>query len=315
MEIERVSCNICDSEDSIPLFELVDPTTNNKQVFPLVRCKSCGLVFVNPRPTVAEISKFYPENFVSYQFEVSDFDNNVSLKDRLVSLITKSINFDRIRSISKHMKLDTTTNVLDVGCGKGAYLYYLREMYGCQTVGLDFDEKSLLFCREKLNLNILMGDIKRNKEYLRTPFDLITFWAFLEHDFDPLSSLMLARERLKADGLLVVEVPNERSLENRIFGKRSFLYDVPRHLYNFSPETLNLLLEKAGFTVKRTTYPVGAGGWIGTLQRLLSNDSVYNDLRNHLPFLIIVGGLIYPLEFVLGMLRMGSVLRVFAKKQ
>ncbi len=312
--LEKVPCNLCGSHNAQTLFNLLDVTTMIEQQFPIVRCRTCGLVYLNPRPVPGEISKFYPDDFVSYQFEVSDFNSNVHIKNKMVSLITKSMIINRIKSVSKRMRLNCSTRVLDVGCGKGSFLFYLRKMYNCEVQGLDFNEKCLQFCKEKLNIDVSWGDIKSNEEYLRTPFNLITMWAFLEHDFDPFSSLINARKHLTDDGLLVVEVPNERSLENIFFGKRSFLFDAPRHLYNFSFATLKSLLSKAGFTVLDTIYPVGAGGWLGTFQRLLTNDKVYSNLRGHLPFLITMGALIYPLEFFLSFSKFGSVMRVFAKK-
>jgi 2-polyprenyl-3-methyl-5-hydroxy-6-metoxy-1,4-benzoquinol methylase len=313
IDLERISCNVCGSDDSALVFELLD-STEIKHLFRIVRCCNCGLMYVNPRPTVSEISKFYPETLVSYQFEVADFNPRATTRDKIISAITKSLNVGRIHSISQCMRLDSGTRVLDVGCGKGAFLYYLRNMCGCQTQGIDFDEKCLLFCRENLHLDVLKGDLSRAEGELRVPCDLITMWSYLEHDFDPMSTLAQSRAYLADDGMLVIEVPNECSLENRIFGKKSFLYEVPVHLYNFSQETLKELLKRAGFRVQKITYPIGAGGWFGTLQRFLTKDRVYKDLRGHLPFLLLVGGLIYPLEFLLGFTKLGSMLRVFAKK-
>jgi SAM-dependent methyltransferase len=314
VELESTDCNICKIDEAETLFDLTDPTTACVNKFPVVRCNSCGLVYLRERPTIKDIDKFYPEDFVSYQFAPIEGIESPDIKDKIISSITRSMNVERIKSIAHEIPLVETTKVLDVGCGKGAFLFYLKKSRQCRVFGLDFDKTCLSFCHSKLGIEVFEGNIASNHYKLESPFDLITMWAFLEHDFDPLASLLQAHDCLKQEGLLVIEVPNEQSLEYNLFGKSSFLYDPPRHLYNFSLSTIDLLLKKAGFRIEKVTYPVGAGGWFGSIQRLLTKDRVYKSLKGHVMFLLIVGVMIYPLELFLGLIRQGSVIRVFARK-
>jgi 2-polyprenyl-3-methyl-5-hydroxy-6-metoxy-1,4-benzoquinol methylase len=258
---------------------------------------------------------FYPETLVSYQFEVKPQKIKIPLKDRIISRITNSFNMSRVKAISSIFNITSSTKILDIGCGKGAFLYLLKEKFHGHPKGLDFDKKCAAYCQKELDLDVREGDVNNHDEAIKESYDIITMWAYLEHEPDPISTLKKVRSLLSDDGLLFIEVPNEQSLENKIFGKKSFLYEVPVHMYNFSPLTLAKLVNKAGFKIEKITYPMGGGGWFGTLQRLLTGDRVYKNLRNHIPFLLFFGAMIYPLEIILGWLKLGSNIRIVVKKQ
>ena len=69
----------------------------------------------------------------------------------------------------------------------------------------------------------------------------------LEHLIDPGMALAYARELLLPGGSLILQVPNAASYQARLFGARWYGLDVPRHLINFTPKSLALLLDRAGF--------------------------------------------------------------------
>ncbi len=146
-------------------------------------------------------------------------------------------------------------------------------------------------------------------------FDVVSMWHTLEHAFDPTAALNTARNYLSEQGILVVEVPNERCLENAVFGPRSFLYEAPVHLYDFDLQTLQKFMSKTGLEIVAVEYPVGAGGWFGSLQRLLTRDRAFKQFDRYLPFIMAIGALIYPLELLLSLTPWGSVLRVYARKR
>lgn len=316
MNTEYVRCNLCGSDNTHLLFKQRDLLGDvTAEEFPVVQCKNCGLVYVNPRPTFQEMGKFYPKNFVSYQFELLDLNKQQStIREKIISSITRSMSLSRIRDVAKQMKLDRSTSTLDIGCGKGAFLYYLNKIYKCKCIGIDFDQDSVNYCKKKLGLNVLQGDIHLINE-IKGEFDLITMWHFLEHEFDPLSALVSVVPHLKQEGLLVIEVPNQKSLENKIFKKRSYLYDVPRHLYHFSPMTIGNLLKKVDLEVQKITFPIKSGGWLGTVQSILFRGKVYNNMQANAFTLLLLGAIIFPIDYIVSKTHFGSVTRVFAKKQ
>jgi hypothetical protein len=140
-------------------------------------------------------------------------------------------------------------------------------------------------------------------------------WVYLVHEPDPITTLKKVRNVLSNDGLLFIEVTNESSLENKFFGKKYFQYEVPVHMYNFSPLTLAKLVNKADDTIENITYPMDGGGWLGTLQRLLTRVAVYKSLHKNILFLLIFGTIIHPPEIILGWLKLRSNIRIVVKKK
>src|SRR5262249_25492336 len=114
---------------------------------------------------------------------------------------------------------------------------------------------------------------------------------------------------------LFIEVPNEASLENRIFGKHSYLYDVPRHLYDFSPATISALLTKAGYSVETVCCTSGSGGWLGSVQRVLTGGRGFRQPRTHMGRLIVFWLLFGPLDYWSSFTKGGSIMNAVARKQ
>ena len=312
MNLERVSCNLCGSREAEPLFSQVDTLTGESTPFTVVKCRHCGLQYVNPRPPAIEIARFYPREFVSYQFELDAPGS--SLRERLVGAITRSAARQRVKMLAQAVKLGPDTRVLDVGCGKGVFLYALKQRFGCDVTGVDFDAEAVRYCRDQLGISAIQGGAAELAA-LAPGFDIITMWHFLEHEFDPLSVLRTVHRLLADDGTLIVEVPNVDSVENAIFGRRSYLYDLPRHLFHFSPLTLRALLERAGFEVVNFHYTCLAGGWIGSLQNLLAGGSVYRRLEDHVGLFIVLAQLALPFDWLSAKVGRGSIMTVRARKR
>jgi hypothetical protein len=79
----------------------------------------------------------------------------------------------------------------------------------------------------------------------------VTFHNVIEHIHAPVEALRRARGWLKDDGFLVVQLPNRKCGQARLFGLRWAAADVPRDLYYFDTGTLRTALERAGFDILR----------------------------------------------------------------
>ncbi len=311
VQVESVACNLCGTDRAHTLFVTTDRLTANDTRFGVVRCLECGLVYVSPRPTSDCLGHFYPSHFVSYQFETFD-GPAATLRERTLTMITRSSADAQAKVVATLLHSRRPTCVLDVGCGKGRFLQAMRAQ-GCEVSGIDFDEPSVAHCRDALGLNVIRGG-PADLDRLDRTYDLITMWQFLEHALDPLATLQASNRRLRKDGLLVVQVPNVDSLENRVFGEYSYLYDVPRHTYHFSRDTITRLLERTGFRVERIATPVLAGGWIGSLQTRLTGGAIFADLKGHIFMFLAISLALAPLEYVLSLTRVGSLMTVTARK-
>jgi SAM-dependent methyltransferase len=310
--LERVCCNLCGADDAGKLLSSADPLTDGGIDFTLVKCRKCDLVYVNPRPFPEDIHKFYPDDFFSYQMEAM-VPEDPSLRQRLVAYLANSSAEQRVGTVTKLLAPTRDFQVLDIGCGKGAFLYALQNKLDCKVAGLDFDEASVDYGRRVLGIEVSQGG-SAELEHLGEKFDLVTMWHYLEHDFDPAATLHSVNRILKPGQHLLLEVPNADSMENSVFGKHSYLYDMPRHLYNFSPDTITRYLENAGFAIESIEFPHFSGGWIGSVQGLLFRGKVFRDLESHVYTFFLLSILCLPVDLLFGLLKKGSVMTVLARK-
>jgi SAM-dependent methyltransferase len=134
---------------------------------------------------------------------------------------------------------------LDVGCGSGELLGLFKssgyEVYGVEILPVLTD-----LAREKLGAEIRQGDFL-TAGYPAHYFDLVIFYHVLEHLAEPDLGLTEAKRVLKKGGFLLLQFPNIASYQFRIFRSRWFALELPRHLYHFSPKTMESLLKKTGF--------------------------------------------------------------------
>jgi SAM-dependent methyltransferase len=83
-------------------------------------------------------------------------------------------------------------------------------------------------------------------------FDVITLWHVLEHVHTLNETLDQLIRVLGKGGKLLIAVPNVESLDAQHYRQDWAAYDVPRHLYHFSPSTMKRLLAEHGLAVRQT---------------------------------------------------------------
>ncbi|MBU4561235.1 methyltransferase domain-containing protein [bacterium] len=222
--LEYVKCGLCGADDT-RLVTIEDS-------FKIVRCKRCGLIYLNPRPKEEDLLEFYGDFF-------STDEKSVSQWSRLMGKVYKETkrNIEREYSSGK---------LLDMGCGLGLFLK-LWDPKKWELFGMDISKKAVEYAKSK-GLNVREGSLEK-AGFSNDYFDVITMFYVLEHLPNPLKVLKEVRRVLKKDGLLVVRTPQSISAERflKFFGVRRNLFHPPMHLYDFSTEILREFLLKAGF--------------------------------------------------------------------
>ena len=235
--METVLCDICGQDRARVVYELKDTNYGCPGTFILVQCTTCGLVYQNPRPSLAEMGKYYP---------VEQYHPFKALRNREAAK-PAPLHARRARALT--VKLGAG-QILDVGCGSGLFLVVMRQL-GWQCTGVEPNNEAAQFARERLQLQVHTGDISSIEASEK--FDLVTFWDVLEHTRSPRATLKRAYKLLKPSGTLAINVPNWDSLERRIFRENWIALDAPRHLYHFTPQTLPDMLSLCGFVVESVT--------------------------------------------------------------
>ena len=138
---------------------------------------------------------------------------------------------------------------LDVGCATGDFLELCRSR-GTLSRGIELGASAVEYCRTR-GLDVVEGDLVEH-DFAGKTFDVISYNAVLEHVPNPHAHLLKCRELLKPGGAVVVlGIPNIRSVGFRVAKARWVGLDVPRHIHQFSTESLTRLLEQSGFSVTR----------------------------------------------------------------
>ena len=242
--MEYVNCHLCGLDEIQVLFRKKDKFDISQDEFHVVECQGCGLLYVNPRPTLEEMGRFYPETYSWKETLEAD-----SFLTRLVRGLEKRYRYHLLKNEASKVLKFTGRNagrVLDIGCGTGDRLDVWRskgfESYGVET------SPSADYARDHLKLNVVRGDLF-SARFPDQFFDLVMLYNVLEHTHSPGAVCQEVHRILKKDGCLIIQVPNKDSLQSKIFGRRWAAFDVPRDLYYFNIKTLRNLLEEIGFRV------------------------------------------------------------------
>lgn len=234
--MEFVKCNLCDVEKYKRLFLVRDYLFPKDKEFQLVRCLNCGLVFLNPRPTIQEIHRYYPQEY--YLSSVEELPYIKLLQINQISLVERFKKKGRL---------------LDIGCGSGIFLSQM-EKRGWDVYGIEYSQIACEYARDKFGLkNIYRQDIG-SIDLANNFFDVVTMWHAIEHFHNPLMALEKVKQLLKAGGILIIICPNFSNLAVNIFRSNCYLVEGPRHLFYFTAHTLSNLLKKTGFKKEKISH-------------------------------------------------------------
>jgi SAM-dependent methyltransferase len=230
---EEPGCPLCGGVQHAFVLEAPDRISPEGLWFAVVRCQDCGLCFTNPRPTAPSMAQFYPPDYRPHR-----------APGHCRRTLWRRLAFWR-RPRQSFPDMGRPGRLLDFGCGGGSFLQQMHAL-GWRVVGLDTAADVVRRIRNELGLEALVGTLP-HPDLAPEQFDAITMWHALEHVHAPLEVLRAARRLLVPGGRLIVEVPNFACLPARWFGALWCGLDLPRHLTHFSPQTLRLMLELAGF--------------------------------------------------------------------
>lgn len=260
--LRLVPCNVCGSVDFTPLF---DKESSLREVFQVVRCK-CGLVQVNPQPDIEAVRPYYEAHYFQKRTD-RGYDNYFSeaLREEIRRVYELNLNDLRFpqyeeRLLSKQAAVDelspqTKPRALDAGCAAGYFVEHLKER-GWNAEGIEISEAAAAAGRKR-GLRITVGDFLTSSEMIPESYDLITFWASLEHMHDPARVLLRSNELLKPGGRMILSTCRYGLLA-RLHGRNWRYMNVPEHLYFFSLPGLKNFARSLGFrVVKSITYGSG----------------------------------------------------------
>ena len=239
--VTYTSCPVCKSTQIQPQLSAKDYTVSG-ETFSIVACNNCTHLFTQNVAQQNEIGKYYAsEKYISHS------DTQVGSVNKLYHSIRKKTLQNKKKLIEGETQ-KSTGNILDIGCGTGAFLYTMKTG-GWEITGLEPDEtarekaKTLYGIKPQPSNNIF--NLSNNS------YDAITMWHVLEHVHQLHQYIGQLKNMLTEQGKIFIAVPNYTSYDAQHYGQFWAAYDVPRHLYHFSPTSMKTLVEQHGLTIKK----------------------------------------------------------------
>jgi len=230
-------CPVCGS-DKINFVLRAKDETVSKEFFEVWQCNNCTLQFTQDVPDENNIGNFYK----SAEY-ISHSNTSQGLVNKLYHTV-RSFTLQSKRKLIEKSVGKTNNNLLDIGAGTGAFASTMQKA-GWNVTALEPDETARQNAKKDFNIELLPNEnlfqLKPNN------FNVITLWHVLEHVHQLHKYLDTFFSLLVEGGTLIIAVPNYISYDAKTYAENWAAYDVPRHLYHFSPKSMQTLLAKHNF--------------------------------------------------------------------
>jgi 2-polyprenyl-3-methyl-5-hydroxy-6-metoxy-1,4-benzoquinol methylase len=234
-----MNCPVCNHSNVKIAIESQDFSLTQTP-FSILHCTHCSFRFTSPVPNQDEIGQYYK------------FNNYISHTDTKEGWMNQLYHFVRTKTLADKTKWVQSLftghkgHILDIGAGTGAFAHAMQEK-AWKVTGLEPDavtrDKAFEIHQLHLQSTDAIFDLPENE------FEVITMWHVLEHVHALKPYLKQCFKSLKDNGRLIIAVPNYTSFDARYYKKYWAAYDLPRHLYHFSPKSMTILLNEMQFEI------------------------------------------------------------------
>ncbi len=292
MELVARQCSLCDKKSShLHLKENFQAEKLNRFSFSsrkepepfhmsLYLCESCDLIYANPG---------LPQSVTNQEYEDAAFDSSIEAGYAA-------------KTYAKYLpQKSAIASALDIGTGGGEFLLELQKSGAKNVSGIEPSSAAIETAHDAVKPFIKQGffnkDFYAKEQFAKGGFDLVSCFQTLEHVFDPLQLSRDVNFLLKNGGRFFVVAHNFRGVVNKFLGEKSPIYDI-EHLQLFSPQSLRVMLETAGFRDIKVfpiinTYPLFY--WVKLMPFLPLKKQILNFLKKikigYLPVSFPIGNL------------------------
>jgi 2-polyprenyl-3-methyl-5-hydroxy-6-metoxy-1,4-benzoquinol methylase len=237
--IHYTQCPVCGSDTIKPTLTVRDHSVTG-ETFEVWECYSCKLRFTQDVPDAAHIGRYY---------QSADYISHSNTKKGVVNRLYHLV---RNFTLGQKKRLILTTTglqkgaLLDVGAGAGTFAAYMQQA-GWQVTALEPDADTRRNALEQYQVQLQPSE--QLFELVPQSFHAITMWHVLEHVHDLHGYLSQMKKLLKPGGVMFVAVPNYTSYDAKKYGSYWAAYDIPIHLYHFSPASMHRLMLAHGFKI------------------------------------------------------------------
>jgi ubiquinone/menaquinone biosynthesis C-methylase UbiE len=247
-ELQYADCALCGCGDYSPL--VVQHWFGED--FQIVRCRQCGMIRTNPRPTADWKANFYNSDCNSLAETTGNDFIYAPQPDRLPS-------YQRLlRYISERAR--PGQRLIDIGAASCVFTKMAQDA-GFDATACDYSTDALDYGVRNYSVKTLRSPA----EAIAAPdasFDVVTIFHTIEHLPDPMKVLKEIHRILKPGGFVFLETPNYAP---HFLAQTRFKFVIPfyrymtkrpeglpwvpfDHYYHWTPEHLTGALRAAGFS-------------------------------------------------------------------
>jgi len=228
IRLQEYPCPVCGSVERSSLYAV--------KGFSIVRCRTCGMVHVNPRIPDESIFDIYRNQY--FQRSANGYGGY-----ELIAPMRKRT-FHRWYETIKPYLPDGRGNALDVGCAAGYFIDVLREDgWSAEGIELDLGMAEDLVRRGNRVSNVPLEAFATSRK-----FRLIALFDVIEHLPGVAGDMAKIADLLDDDGIVAIVTPNVMSPQRKLMGRRWFQFKPREHIHYFSPATLDRLAARHGLT-------------------------------------------------------------------
>lgn len=253
-KLEFINCGLCGNSETVLLFV--------ENGFNTVRCKQCGMIYLNPRPAEEEIYSFYSEDY---------FKSSLNMNELRILINQKK----KLRYIEKNIRMEKGDTILEVGCGLG-YFLKVANGHGFKAEGVEISNFAAEYGKREFCLKIHQGKLE-DPHYQDESFKVVAVYNLLSHLYHPKLFLREANRILKKNGFLVMRVGDKGGFFEKF---NQGHWSAPEHVFHYTRGTLSQILDESGFKIIKNTPAFDSGfPYLQTVHKFCNNTYFYQGLR------------------------------------
>lgn len=313
-------CPSCNNSDFRMLYHSFDRLLGIDGVFGFYECKNCSLQFLSPQHSYNSLSKYYSDDYKPYNRSTDDW------KDKPELFIYKGLNSRGIIKklfipfnffIRRAMIVKKGEKLLDIGCGSGNYLRMAKKL-GVECFGSDiYSGKKGEFKSDDIKF---FNKKAEELDFSDNFFDVITLNHVFEHLKDPHIILEKIRKFIKPEGIIILQVPNNRSLSSVIFRRFYQGIDSPRHYFVYNKKSMENICDSRNLKIKKIFYRSPVTSNIIAFSFIYLLESIFNKSRPSKIIRKVFGNIVFrlvlfPFSILICIVRLGDGIEFIIKKK
>ena len=272
--IESRPCRICGFSGENPVYTVREIMFGLKEEFDYFQCAKCECLQISEFPP--DMSSYYQQDYYSLsQSPENLYPNSVvgwaRRKRDSYSVLNEGIWGSLIRlfhpedddmSSMSRLKLDRKKRIVDVGCGTGFLLYFLKEAGFENVLGVEpHIEKDIEYPNGLTIKKAWLHELEEEQ-------DVVMFHHSFEHLPNPIETLEKVYRLMPPGGTCLLRIPIVSSEAWKKYGVHWVQLDAPRHFFLYSIESLKVLAEKTKFRIREIAYDSNEFQFWGSQQYL-----------------------------------------------